>query len=239
MFELSHRARIGMMRLASGRPVRHRDMVLGSGLAPSEVTRHVGRLLDIGVLKKNRDGSFEITRFGKLILERLDSLEYTVSNSQYFERHDMEMIPPGFDAVSMLQRTEKIEGAMDVFNAILRVNIGAHHFINSIQAEFSDALILAHVEKLRSGVELNMLVKGGKRLPTEYMDNRAAAISVRAAETIPYFYTANESEALVCFNGPGNKIDYSVGFRSSDPAFLEWCDVLFDRYWMRGRNVAL
>ncbi|MDO9537113.1 MAG: hypothetical protein Q7J68_02205 [Thermoplasmata archaeon] len=239
MFELSNKARVGIMRLASGRDIRHREIMLGSGFAPSEVTRHVRRLMDIGILAKKRDGSFGLTGFGTMALERLDAMEFLSTNDKYFGGHDLSAIPAGFDHLSMLRSCERIDGTMNVLDIILRINSDSHNFVNCILAEFNNALVLVQNEKLRSGVEINMLLKGGKRLPSEYMDNRAMAISVKAIGKIPFFFMSNEAEALLCFNGPGNSVDYSIAFRSSEPAFLEWCDILFNRYWLRGRDVSL
>lgn len=239
MFELSHPARIGILRLAATKPIRHRDVLLGSGLAPSEATRHIRRLIASGVLTKNRDGLFEVTNFGKVIIERWNALDFISSNSQYIERHDLASMPFGFDPFRALMACDKIEGTMEVVNAILRINGKSKQALNCILDEFNDSFVAIQNEKLRYGLEINLLLSGRKKVPVEYMDNRLLAINVRALGAIPFFLLASETEALICFRTAGGKVDYSIAFCSSEPDFLEWCDLLFDYYWARGKPIIL
>jgi predicted transcriptional regulator len=239
MFELSHPARIGILRLAAAKPIRHRDVLLGSGLAPSEATRHIRRLMACGVLAKNRAGLFEVTNFGKVIIERWNTFDFISSNSQYIERHDLASMPFGFDPFHALMACDRVEGTMEVVNAILRINEKSKQAMNCMLDEFNDSLVAVQAEKLRYGLEINLLLSGRKKVPTEYMDSRLLAIRVKALGSIPFFLVASEAEALICFRTMGGKVDYSVAFCSSEPEFLEWCDTVFGHYWQRGRDVVL
>jgi predicted transcriptional regulator len=239
MFELSHPARIGILRLAATKPIRHRDVLLGSGLAPSEATRHIRRLMDCGALTKNRGGLFEVTNFGKVILERWNTFDFISSNSSFIERHDLASMPFGFDPFRALMACDRIEGTMEVVNAILRINEKSKQAINCMLDEFNDSFVAIQNEKLRYGLQINMILSGRKKVPAEYMDNRLLAIQVKALGSIPFFLVASETEALICFRTTGGKVDYSMAFCSSEPEFLEWCDAVFGHYWQRGRDVAL
>jgi len=239
MFELSHPARIGILRLAATKPVRHRDVLLASGLAPSEATRHIQRLTGCNVLEKNRDGLFEITNFGKVIIDRWNTFDIISSNSQYIGRHDVASLPFGFDPFRALMACEKIEGTMEVVNTILRINEKSKQAVNCILDEFNDSLVAVQAEKLRYGLQINMMLPGRKKVPTEYMDNRLLGIRVKALGSIPFFLIASEAEALICFRTTGGKVDYSVAFCSSEPELLEWSDAVFGYYWQRGRDVVL
>lgn len=239
MFELSHPARIGILRLALTKPIRHRDVLQGSGLAPSEATRHVRRLIGSGVLVKNRDGFFDITNFGKVVAERLNIFDFISSHSSYVERHDFASIPFGFDVFEMLMKSDKIEGTMKVVNAILRINAGSKLVLSCVLDEFNDSLVAVQAEKLRNGIEIHIILSGGKRVPTEYMDSRMMAINVKAMGEIPFFLFASETESLICFKSIAGKVDYSMAFHSSEPEFLDWCAALFNYYWLRGKHVNL
>jgi predicted transcriptional regulator len=239
MFELSHPARIGILRLAATKPIRHRDVLLGSGLAPSEATRHIQRLMICGVLAKNRAGFFEVTNFGKVIIEQLNTFDFISSNSQYIERHDLASMPFGFDPFRALMSCDRIEGTMEVVNAILRINEKSKQVMNCMLDEFNDSLVAVQAEKLRYGLEINLLLSGRKKIPSEYLDCRMLAIRARAFGSVPFFLIASEIESLICFRTAGGKVDYSVAFCSSEPEFLEWCDAVFGHYWQRGRDVML
>ncbi len=239
MFELSHPARIGILKLAMTKPIRHRDVLQGSGLAPSEATRHVRRLIGSSVLAKNRDGFFDITNFGKVVAERLNIFDFISSHSSYVERHDFASVPLGFDIFQMLMKSNKIEGTMEVVNAILRINVGSKLVLSCVLDEFNDSLVAVQAEKLRNGMEIYLILSRGKRVPTEYMDNRMMAINMKAMGEIPFFLLASETESLICFRTITGKVDYSMAFHSSEPEFLEWCAALFNYYWLRGKHVNL
>jgi predicted transcriptional regulator len=239
MFELSHPARIGILKLAMTKPIRHRDVVQGSGLAPSEATRHVRRLMDSGVLAKDRDGFIGVTNFGKVVAERLSIIDFISSHSSYVERHDFASFPFGFDAFQMLMKSNKIEGTMEVVNAILRINAGSKLVLSCVLDEFNDSLVAVQAEKLRNGMEIYILLSRGKRVPTEYMDNRMMAINMKAMGEIPFFLLASETESIICFRTIAGKVDFSAAFHSSEPEFLEWCAALFNYYWLRGKHVNL
>ena len=239
MFELTHPARTGILRLAATKPIRHRDVLMGSGLSPSEATRHVRRLLDCGTLEKNRDGSFKITSFGNVIIERLNTFEFISRNSQYIGRQDFSSVPLGFDVFRVLRVSEIIEGTMDIVNAIIRISANSKLGLSCMFDEFNDSLVAIQAEKLRQGLEINIITTGGKRLPTEYIDSRMLAIKVRTFGKIPFFLLASETESLICFRTKGGKVDYSIAFQSSKPDVMEWCAALFNFYWLRGKDIVL
>lgn len=239
MFELSHPARIGILRLAAAKGVRHRDLMAASGLPPSEVTRHAGRLLKGGFLKKNRNGEMTITRVGKYYLEWLDNSEFISFNSPFFEKHTLDSMPVGFDSVSMLRKCVMLDETMDIVNSAIQISAESKSFTNCILDRHSDALVGVHVEKIRSGNEINIISSAGRPVPLEYSECRAHDISIKALKQVPFFMILTETRAMLCFRTTGGGIDYSTGFVSGDTDFLEWCEALFNHYWQRGRTVVL
>ncbi len=239
LFELSHPARISMIRLAAARPVWHRDFMQASGLPPSEVTRHSKRLIHNGFIKRNRDGSFEITRLGCIMMNRLDDFEFISFHGSYFEHHDVSDIPTGFDMFQMLRKCQLLNETMSTVNAILRINAESRDFINCIMDEFNDAFVSIQIEKLGSGLAINMLTRPGIRIPSEYIENRNMGIIMRKIQKVPFFLIGSEREALICLKESGGRMDYSMAFISSDSRFLEWCGELFEHYWVRGKDLGL
>jgi len=239
MFEMSNPSRIGMLRLAASGPVRHRDFLQASGLAPSEVTRHTSRLVNSGFLKRNRTGHFELTRLGGLLLDRMDDFEFISFHDRYFERHDATGIPMGFDMLSMLRRATVLDETMAVVNAVLRINASSRTYVNCILDEFNDALVTMQAEKLRDGLELNILTRPGRPVPFEYTELRHTGIHFRTVAKLPMFMIASEKESLICLRSANGRTDYSMAFVSEKSEFLDWCDALFWHYWERGKDVGL
>ena len=228
-----------MLRLAAARSVRHRDLMAASGLPPSEVTRHAGRLLQGGFLKKDRNGGMSITRVGQYYLECLDNSEFISFNNSFFEKHSLDAMPVGFDPISMLRKCEMLNETMDVVNSAIQITAESKSFINCILDRHSDALIGVHVEKIKSGNEVNIISNAGRPVPQEYSDCRNHDVSMKVLKQVPFFMVHAESRAMICFRSTGGGIDYSTSFVSSDADFLEWCDSLFSHFWMRGRDVVL
>ncbi|UCD45075.1 MAG: hypothetical protein JSV27_00785, partial [Candidatus Bathyarchaeota archaeon] len=93
MFELSSNERMNIMlnlleeRLKLSHVSRKLDMTV------TEASRHLQRLSDIQLIEKDVEGMFGPTRFGRLAIKLLSSLDFISMNKQYFLDHDVSNLP--------------------------------------------------------------------------------------------------------------------------------------------------
>jgi predicted transcriptional regulator len=195
--------------------------------------------MEAGFLRKSRRGGFEITRLGSLMLSRLEDLGFVNFNAGYFERHEVGVLPPGLDIISIMRQCDRNEDTMRTVNSILRIYAEARDWMCCMADEFSDAMVSVHAGKLDHGVGLRLITTAGRRVPSEYSEPAAGGVNARSMKRVPLFMSFSEREALLCLRLQGGGIDYSVSFSSADDAFVGWCATVFDHYWERARDLTL
>lgn len=237
MFELSHPSRLGILRLASTRKIRHTELIQASGLSPSEVTRHTHRLQSSGLLKKTRSGEFRTTSNGQIVLNWLENFEFMSFNAPYLENHRLNELPIGFDLFHVLRQCEKITGTMNGVNTILRINAESRTLLNGFIEEFHDSVVNIHYEKIKYGIDMKLITVRGKRIPFEYSEVDAVNLFMKSLPSVPFFFVASEKECVVCFREVGGEIDYSTCFITGNENIIEWFNMLFYYYWERGSAI--
>jgi len=239
LFELSHEKRRAIVEMGIKGSLRHSEIGQALNMSPSETTRHLRRLIEAQIMVRKNDGAFGMTRFGKLLVEQAGTLEFITANEGYFQAHDIASVPDWLENPGALMKSTRLDGTMEVLSHILRMNAGAHEYIDSIQPEFTDAIVLAQSERLREGVALSILTTERSKLPSEYFIGKTLNLSVRTAGSLPLFFIRNENEGLVCFAHPNGEVDYSVAWTSKGESFVEWCGLLFLSQWERARPAFL
>ena len=61
-------------------------------------------------------------------------------------------------------------------------------------------------------------------------------ISIRVLPKIPLSCHIADDEALVSFLDKDGNIDFSVFFHSKDERFMQWCEDLFEYFWVSGSH---
>ena len=210
------------------------------GASNQECSRHLSRLTELSLVRKDSTGSYETTPLGKAILGLLPSFQFLVKNRNYVLSHDLSLVPGNF----MERIGELVEGRLvGHFNIVLE-------YIKKTIAEARDYLWLISDQPIipttsvgvgfpsrnlpvrlviQPGYDLKTFSEAKSLLPTKF--------EIAMVEEVKVAMAMNEKTAGVCFPGLDHKIDFGVGFVCSDPTSRSWCRDLFEHYWKSAEPV--
>jgi len=244
LFELSHPLRFGMIHVLAREPRRLTDIAEQVDANPPEVSRHLNRLGEAGIVQRNPEGTYSLAPTGHIVMKCLPSLEFLASHSEFFQKHDLSLLPAHFvSRLGDLKNGDLREGAFNNMDLVRRILERADDWCRILTAE---ALVTAPwglLSDLERGVDYRILVNEAFRFPehkqavqeqpTPVMEHIHAVI--RRVPQIPAALAATEKEAIVAFLGLDGNLDYTAGFYSKDEVFGGWCSDLVDYLWKRGK----
>ncbi len=199
-----------------------------------ECSRHLSRLTESSLIKKDSSGFYDTTPLGRGVLGLLPSLRFLMKHRNYVLSHDLSLLPRPF----MERIGELIEGRL-----VGHFNIVLEHIKKTI-AEAREHLLLISDQPiipttsvgvgfpsrnlpvrliLQPGYDLKAFSEAKSALPIRFEIGIVQEVKVAMA--------INEKVAGVCFPGLDGKIDFGVGFIGSDSEFRTWSSDLFEYYW--------
>lgn len=239
IFELSHPARQTIVEIVIANPQRHSDLVNYLNIAPAEVSRHLQRLANSGLIWRNSKARYEATQYGKKLFQELGNMDFICRNKDFCENHDFSAIPKELRSWSILANAEIIKGSMSVLDVLYQATNRADMFICGVTQLALDPFVLSHVHQLEKGLELRLIFKKNARIPSEYSDHSLLSLEVRALGDIPIGNIVTDKEVVLILPDIQGEPDYSFALRSTNEAFLRWGSLMFEHYWNMGENVVL
>ena len=92
-FELSNDDRLKILMLLQEEPGKLTEISNKIGITHQQCTRHLKRLLDVQMIKRNGGGLYEITPFGQLVLQFTPSLQFISEHKDYWNTHSPFELP--------------------------------------------------------------------------------------------------------------------------------------------------
>lgn len=239
LFELSHPVRYDIMRLLSNEPLRLTKIGERVDANNPEVSRHLDRLKNAGLVEKGSDGRYHTTNVGDTLFSVLPSVSFVAHNTDLIEAHDFSCIPLPF--LSRLGELSTGKQSKSVLNAVqhsLKIILDAEERIIVATNETNDDYQQAIKEKFASGVPITGIVGTDFRFTSKEQvpPEEHARDTMRVVEDLPVMILANEREAGVCFRNERGTFDL-LHLYSTDPAFLSWCEDLFHYLWERSESL--
>lgn len=236
-FELSHDARQKILELALDGPRRHSEFTKALGIAPAEVTRHLQRLTSSMCIIKGSDSRYTITPLGKLLFQQSETMRFIDSNAEFFGSHDLSAFPEELLSFPILASAEIIHSPLKVFERVYRLTSFADDFILCMLPEMIDPLIVEHAHKLSRGLDLQLIVQEGRRLPAEYLDKRMMSLGIKSLSDTPVCLAASEKEAVIILQAVDENHAFNYALVGMSDAFLRWSRLLFEYYWIIGKEL--
>ena len=232
LFELSNEDR---MNLIIGL-LEERSNVTGLAqkyeITTQEVSRHLSRLVKSGLVQRDSDGMYILSRFGNSFLFTLKSQQFLSKNKEYFMSHDLNHLPVEFTArIGELDNTTIITDVMAVLQNIQEmVDSAEEHIFRITDGRFN--LIYPNLQKAADrGVEFKLIetleykvVEDVEQFP------RVSPSETRGLTDIPVFLAVSEKEVGALAFPENGQFDYR-GFISTDQRVIKWCTDLFNYYW--------
>jgi predicted transcriptional regulator len=237
-FELASESRLGILRELSTKNLKMQEAARARDLTATDAFRQLQRLSEAMLIRKQPDGAYAITPYGRLVLQSSSSLEFLEKHKEYFLTHDLLSLPAPF-----VNRIGELAGATLSMDAMANINkseqivrdAGQYFWGGGGEQPMKSVGLLAY-EQASRGVKFRFLF-----LEKYLHDDPGKAktlqnIEWRGLSDIPVNIVISEKEAGVSFNLIGGRSDY-VGFLGADPAFVNWVKDLFVYYWENGTRV--
>jgi len=247
LFDLSSEVRLKQLFTISKKKIRMAELARETDATIQETSRHLARLRNEKFIEKNSEGFFEITTFGRMLIQStLRSAAVLSKHRDYFLTHDMNQLPPEylqrivalteseFDGMAGLvqRRYEKMLTETREYLWIMgdNVTISGERIGQSLNKGVVSLRILFPTHGLGTPLkpkeELNDIRKSFR-----------GSLEVRSIERTVVGLVINEMESR--FVGPdlSGRLDYNNAFGGKDSLFHSWCFELFSHYWNRADKV--
>jgi predicted transcriptional regulator len=213
------------------------------GLNLPETRRHVTRLTEVDLIKRNSDSSYELTNFGKIVLEQIDEIAFFMNHKDYFQTHNVNKIPGEFKKrLGELSSSELETNILNYIRKMEKVLREANEEVLLLVDQFPLNHLPLIVDALERGVRVKIIEPTNRLLnpdleaisPEETIAlDRMRIIPLleqKMRDQINLFMYLSENNCVMAFPTNDGKNDF-IGFTSKDGKSLKWSRDLFQHYW--------
>ena len=208
-----------------------------------EISRHISRLGEVRLTRKDLDGLYRLTPFGKVVIKQLRELSFTSRHREYFASHSLANLPLDFiRRVGDLNESTFTASIMDFLYNIEAIIKGGEEYVWFLVDQYPVTTLSSIVEALGRGVEFRTIEPenqiSGPHLILQAPDEAQALSRVRStplleqrtADRVDVIVYLSEKRCALAFPDINEEFDY-LGFTATDERALKWCRDLFLYYW--------
>lgn len=119
LFEASNEDRLQIISLLIKEPMNVTTLSKRVGIGTQEMSRHISRLTESGIIRREPDGLNHITPYGRLALEQFSGLKFVSKNKHYFGDHLVDKLPEKFiNRLGELIESTYLEDTILVFDHV-------------------------------------------------------------------------------------------------------------------------
>ncbi|MHA1232512.1 MAG: helix-turn-helix transcriptional regulator [Candidatus Helarchaeota archaeon] len=259
-FELSNKVRYELLTVLSNKPLKHSELSLRLNIPKPEVTRHIKRLAKLDLIFKNTDNRFNITQFGKLVVENLGYYEFLIKFKNFINSHCLDFIPTPLKLQLGKLRNAKISSHtmenIEIWSQIIKkakkyiwaitdqlqysIIPIIQQKLTSHQLEIKSILDTKLLNRLVNTEEWEIYIEGPKpEVFEELYKLIGIPNNIRKLDDTKLSIIITESDAIL-FLSNDKGIDYSEClYTNDDPQFLDWAIKLFNHYWSLSKAIKM
>lgn len=242
--ELASETRCAILASLAGRPTKLSTLARELGVTVQEVHRNVNRMAEAELVRR-ADGTFYLTEFGKVVMGQAPALLFMKSHARFFGEHTLDGLPDKFvHRIGALQACDLVSSVMPVLERLKKLEAGAEKSLRIMvsQAWVEEGRTLAN--KATGGTEVRTIAGRNTVFPKEVVESimppldklrNAEMIQGRMIEHVSIALYISDGQAAAMFPTAKGEPDMGSMFLGSDPAFIEWCNDLFDHTWAQAR----
>ena len=235
--ELSSSVRLQILQLLHKRGLTLSKITRHIGsISNSEMSRHLGRLLERGFIKKeNPPGKdYVLTEFGRIICKMLQPIIFLFQNDEYFSTHSLLDLPEFLQTrINCLKRAEIIVGTGNVMVALQEyIQLPTNMLRVMVDSPFPFSNPNNDVDYICSE---NMKL----RKPNFQESNKRERFKFLPTAPISLSFN-NLDRGLIIFPLNGSQSpDYSVAFKVGDLEGIQYLKDIWNYYWNRADGLIL
>ncbi len=227
-YELASGSRLSILLELKVRDWKMNDLSRKLDLTTTETFRQLQRLSEASLVKKQPEGTYAITEYGKIVLDFSSPLEFLLKNKEYFLTHDVRCLPHQFlMRLDALSNATLIGGMVESTTKISTMIGQAKQYLWAISPE----PLVQSVEAISKAVPQTAEYRILSPQPNTKLPN----FENRTLSEPPLIMAVTESQAAVCFRLIGGKVDYASFFGEA-PIFYGWAKELFLYFWENAKS---
>ncbi len=245
LFELSNEDRLRILTEIREKPQKMTHLATKAGWTVQETSRNLTRLEKASLITKNREGEFELSRYGEGALALLQGYEFLSRHEEYFSTHSISQLPdPWSTGLASLSESSHSDDILSSFHRIEEMIRDAKEYIWIISDQvlastiplISDAVCrnvefkLVIPKQAQVPIEVRKMCAGDKNLVRAGKEETAKARFVDSLQV--GLAMSEQSVGLLTFPTLDGHLDYR-GFYSSGEKSHEWCASLFSHVWSK------
>jgi predicted transcriptional regulator len=241
-FELAGGLRLLMLTKLSQKSYRLSQLASFLGATMQEAHRNMTRLIDSGLVAKDKEGELVLTAYGRTVVTIIPSYDFLYRNREFFLDHSLGDLPPKFiQRLGAFQNCEIVHGVMAILQRWKNLYSGSEKYIREIMAQVPLDLIETVSNRVESGVKFsyifasNAVVPKGRIQLLQKVGWRnfisKGIVERRMVPEVNVMTIFNEKQGCVLFPNMKGEPDLNVMFYGEDKEFLEWCSDLFSYQW--------
>lgn len=241
-FELAGDLRLSMLTKLSQKNYRLSQLSSELEATMQEAHRNMTRLVDSGLVAKDKEGGLVLTAYGRTVVTIIPSYEFLYRNREFFLDHSLGDLPPKFiQRMGAFQGCEIVHGVMAILQRWKNLYSESERYIREIMAQVPLDLIETVSGKVESGVKFSYIFASNSVVPKGRIQLlqkvgwrnfiSKGLVERRMLPEVKVMTIFNEKQGCVLFPNVKGEPDLNVMFYGEGKEFLEWCADLFNYQW--------
>ncbi|HER54359.1 MAG TPA: hypothetical protein ENO13_00460, partial [Candidatus Bathyarchaeota archaeon] len=157
-FSLASESRLDILHALSVEELRMNELARKVDITATEASRQTQRLQEENIIRKQPDGTYTLTNYGKLVLHFFPTFEFIFKNKEYFLVHNLWQLPHQFVSrlgeLSQGKLCTEIAGTVNGIEGMMRT---ANDHVWAITDQVMDVHSKVMTERLSQGVKFRSL----------------------------------------------------------------------------------
>jgi len=240
--ELAGESRYAILLKLEEQKWRSAQLAKDLDLTIQETHRNTTRLAGAGLIKKDSDGSFALTPYGRIMVQQLTPFEFLNKYKDYFSEHFPVDLPPKFlQRIGSLRNCELIHGNFAIVDKWISIAEEASEYLRIMTSQIPPEFFKKNVASAKKGIQV-LKIHGKNTIAPKGFKKELTSANVRSliskgiykrkmVEKIQTMMVLNEKRGTLFFPDSKGEPDMYYAFISDDPEFHEWCVDYFDYIW--------
>ena len=235
-YELASDSRLGILRELQKKNYKMQELARKLDLTDTEAFRQMQRLSEALLIQRQPDGAYQITQYGKLLMQFSRAFEFAFKFRQCLLTRDIWRLPTQF-----INRLGELSG--------VTLNTDSLEMVNNVELLISSSKKCLWIigekplgfldtkigERVKEGLTIRLIFDETNRKFFDKIPEIKGILEKRVIPIIPVTLVLNEEFAGVNLLSIDNRADSAV-FYGKDPAFLQWATDLFLYFWEKGKH---
>jgi DNA-binding transcriptional ArsR family regulator len=233
--ELASPARLKILELLAKAPHAIGDLTPKMEVSRPEISRHVARLVDQGIV--HQEGrKYTLAPFGEVLITLLAPLQFVAKYPDFFQTHRVELPPLLLLQINALNQAKLVRG-------VGLVMIELQELLDHPPKDDLYALLHQRFPLLRKGPKARFVY----HIIPESLRAHIPGTSLQLYDTAHYrilpqvshgIWWTTSGKALLCFPDLNYIPDYNVAFSVTDPAGLTYVKAIWEHFWQQSEVVG-